>query len=564
VATELEAAAEVALARGATGTAAELLQRSADRADVSQRSRLLIAAARAMVGAGDSNGAASVLRGLLEAVTSKRAKAEVLLLLAEITYASRPQDALPLLFEALDVAVGDPRLQATVHCQIAAMADNDPAAAHRSAMAAVEILERSDAHRDTDLLASALLERAYCWLREGERVATEDIERAIDLLTPTLESQLARRAREVAIRCLYQVGRLRDAWAMSEVEYHRIANRGELGLLPPIVQDISLLEQMLGDWQAARLHAVECQELVDAGEEVWRGRALMAQGRVLAYEGDLDHARLLALDGLARQEEAADRWEALIFLALLGFIELSVPDPWAALRHLERAARYADEMDVRLPTFGRFAGDLVEAAVLTGDLDRAELELRVRLEQPLARVKLPWIEAMALRSRGFVEAARGHTDEAVQSFDKSLEVFATSLPMPFERGRTLVARGQTHLRVGHRRLARDDIDQAAEIFAGLGAQAWSGRCESERRRIGGRAASRWQLTESERSVATLAAAGHSNREIADRLVISIRTVESHLAAAYRKLDIRSRSQLAMAMRSASFSDSTDVRDLPAP
>jgi DNA-binding CsgD family transcriptional regulator len=53
---------------------------------------------------------------------------------------------------------------------------------------------------------------------------------------------------------------------------------------------------------------------------------------------------------------------------------------------------------------------------------------------------------------------------------------------------------------------------------------------------------------SERSVAELAALGHTNREIADRLVLSVRTVESHLASAYRKLNIRSRVQLARAAR----------------
>jgi DNA-binding CsgD family transcriptional regulator len=55
------------------------------------------------------------------------------------------------------------------------------------------------------------------------------------------------------------------------------------------------------------------------------------------------------------------------------------------------------------------------------------------------------------------------------------------------------------------------------------------------------------LTASERTVAELASAGRSNREIAAELVVSIRTVESQLSAAYRKLDIQSRGQLASAL-----------------
>jgi DNA-binding CsgD family transcriptional regulator len=52
-------------------------------------------------------------------------------------------------------------------------------------------------------------------------------------------------------------------------------------------------------------------------------------------------------------------------------------------------------------------------------------------------------------------------------------------------------------------------------------------------------------------VADLAVAGRSNREIADQLVVSVRTVESHLASAYRKLGVRSRAQLAGALAGSS-------------
>ena len=93
----------------------------------------------------------------------------------------------------------------------------------------------------------------------------------------------------------------------------------------------------------------------------------MAQARILAHDGDLAAARSMATDAALRQEAAGDRWEAAIFRALLGFIELSVPDPRAALDHLLKARDHADAMAIVLPTQFRFLGDLVEAAVLTGD-----------------------------------------------------------------------------------------------------------------------------------------------------------------------------------------------------
>jgi len=51
------------------------------------------------------------------------------------------------------------------------------------------------------------------------------------------------------------------------------------------------------------------------------------------------------------------------------------------------------------------------------------------------------------------------------------------------------------------------------------------------------------LTQRERQVATLAAQGYSNREIADALVVTIKTVEWHLGHAYIKLGVKSRSEL---------------------
>jgi DNA-binding CsgD family transcriptional regulator len=312
---------------------------------------------------------------------------------------------------------------------------------------------------------------------------------------------------------------------------------------------MSVLEQLVGDWPAARAHARECLDLVEQGEEVWRERAEMARGRILAWDGDLDAAREIGLAGLAREEADGDAWEATIFCALLGFVELSVPDPPVALEYLVRANAYADQLRVRLPTVFRYLGDLVEAAVLAGDLELAEATLVERLEAPTERIPLPWVIAVSARGRGHLAAARGEPDDAVAWFDRSLAALDEA-PMPFERARSVLGRGQALLRAGHRRLARTDLEEARTVFADLGAMAWTNRAEAELARLGGRAASRWELTPSERSVAELAAMGHSNREIADRLVLSVRTVESHLASAYRKLDIRSRVQLASALPGA--------------
>ena len=548
VADELELAARGALSRGAPGVAADLLERAAGLvADPDRRGSLRTESAAARYRAGDADGADRLLRTVLADVPPGPRRTHALLALAEVVYATSPSEALPILFEALANAAGDPLLEAIVHSTIGGMADAEPATYERSALAAYEILDRPGVHADPDHLACALLERAYMWLVKGEKVASDDIARALGLMTGRGDTFIARRAQEVAERCLYHTGRIEASFALDVAEYGRLTELGQVGLLPPLVQSMAVLEQLLGDWKAARRYAEECVDLVDQGEELWRDRAIMARARILAWEGDLDAARELAREGLARQEAAGDTWEAAIFHALLGFVELSVPDPPAALRHLVATAEHAERLAVVLPTMFRYLGDMVEAAVLAGALVLAEQVLEERLEDPAERIPIPWIMAMAARGRGFLSSARGEPDAAVGWFDRSLEVFDTALPIPFERARTRLARGQALLRAGRRRAARDDISGAAEVFERLGAAAWGRRAGAELARIGGRSASRWELTASERSVADLAATGHSNREIADRLVLSVRTVESHLGSAYRKLGVRSRAQLVGAL-----------------
>jgi DNA-binding CsgD family transcriptional regulator len=157
---------------------------------------------------------------------------------------------------------------------------------------------------------------------------------------------------------------------------------------------------------------------------------------------------------------------------------------------------------------------------------------------------------MARRCRGLVCAAHNALDDALHGYDQALEVFDGPLAMPFEQARTRYLRGHTHRRAGHRRAARTDLLAAHEVFDRLGAAAWRERAGQELSRLGGRAPSGSELTAAERAVAELAAAGRSNREIAAELVVSVRTVEGQLSAAYRKLDIRSRIQLAGALAAA--------------
>jgi DNA-binding NarL/FixJ family response regulator len=92
------------------------------------------------------------------------------------------------------------------------------------------------------------------------------------------------------------------------------------------------------------------------------------------------------------------------------------------------------------------------------------------------------------------------------------------------------------------------LERAECVFAEIGAAIWAARAQAELSRIGGRAPSPLDLTASERKVAEVVAAGATNREVAGQLFLSVSTVEAILSRVYRKLGVRSRTEMARIVR----------------
>jgi DNA-binding CsgD family transcriptional regulator len=108
----------------------------------------------------------------------------------------------------------------------------------------------------------------------------------------------------------------------------------------------------------------------------------------------------------------------------------------------------------------------------------------------------------------------------------------------------LLALGATQRRAKQRAAARATLGEALAAFERLGAPLWAEKARADLGRIGGRAPSRGDLTESERRIAALVAEGHTNREVAAALFVTEHTVEGALTRVYRKLGVRSRGELA--------------------
>jgi DNA-binding NarL/FixJ family response regulator len=116
--------------------------------------------------------------------------------------------------------------------------------------------------------------------------------------------------------------------------------------------------------------------------------------------------------------------------------------------------------------------------------------------------------------------------------------------MPFERARTLLHLGAAQRRAKRKREARATLNEALRAFDALGATPWSQRAGDELARISGRRPAASGLTATERRIAELVGEGRTNKEVAAALFLSPKTVEGYLRQVFRKLGVRSRTELA--------------------
>jgi DNA-binding CsgD family transcriptional regulator len=187
--------------------------------------------------------------------------------------------------------------------------------------------------------------------------------------------------------------------------------------------------------------------------------------------------------------------------------------------------------------------ELVEAAARAGTPELAEKALR-RLVDTTAASGTDWALGIAARSRALLLHGQDAEDLYVEAIDR------------LSRSRMAVDLARAHLLYGEwlrrerRRLdAREQLRIAHDLFSGFGTDAFAERARIELQATGEHARKRTpetidQLTPQELQISRLVAQGNTNREIAAQLFISPSTVEYHLRKAFRKLDVKSRTQLA--------------------
>ena len=275
--------------------------------------------------------------------------------------------------------------------------------------------------------------------------------------------------------------------------------------------------------------------------------ALLARGDVSAAERTWREAELDADPG---ESIGAD----LRFHAR-GHLRLAAGRPHEALADFRECGRRERTWGLQTPCLTTWRSD---AARVLASLDRTE-EARELCAEELERCRaFGSARSLGIALRAAARVERG--DRALPLLEEALAVLADS-PARLEHALALFDLGAELRRSGRRADARDPLRAAVELAAECGADSLATRAHDELLAAGARPRrdpieSRSRLTASELRVARMAAEGMSNREIAQALFLTEKTIEVHLTRTYRKLDIRSRSQLGRALPAAQAGTAT--------
>ena len=205
-----------------------------------------------------------------------------------------------------------------------------------------------------------------------------------------------------------------------------------------------------------------------------------------------------------------------------------------ALRELAQIFADTKMVDLEQLLWGVDYADAALQLGATHDVEAAISVLRRQAGRPEATVA-------ADRCQALLTAARGDVDDAMSELRRIVE--QPGAECPFEAARSRLALGQVYRRAGYKGMAGETLNVAARTFDELGIPRWAERARDEAGRVGLHPTTN-TLTATERRVAELVGSGHSNQETAAELFMSVKTVEANLTRIYRKLSVRSRTELA--------------------
>ncbi|MFF7468878.1 AAA family ATPase [Streptomyces sp. NPDC008092] len=451
--------------------------------------------------------------------------------------------------------------------------EGDLGTAHRLLVGAIEMQ-----HRPYDAADTAVLEALYnlTWVcHAGERAEVwEPVRRAFGRLKPAVPGLLAlsldtmadparagRPALERLDALLASLDRERDPvrviraavtslhvdrLAQCRTALRRVLREGrESGSVTLEIQALVFLGRdcfAAGEWDELERQADRGRRLGEAHSyQLMSAEFRYQQALVAAARGDGAAVRTLTDEivlwarprGMNFLLSSASHARALAALGRGRFED--------AYRHAH-AVSPAGELASHVPAALQVLMDLVEAAVRTGRLTEAAAHVAAVRDAGVAAIS-PRLAMIVHASEALVAA----DDAAIGLFEEALAVPGTER-WPFELARVRLAHGERLRRAKSTAEARVHLGAALDAFESLGARPWAARAGNELRATGlpvgpAGAGGPASLTPQQREIALLAAAGLTNKQIAERLFLSPRTVSTHLHQLFPKLGVTSRAAL---------------------
>jgi DNA-binding CsgD family transcriptional regulator len=292
----------------------------------------------------------------------------------------------------------------------------------------------------------------------------------------------------------------------------------------------------------------DAESVLDAARYGWEP-ALPAAHAVLVNSlverGQLDAAELAA-DIPGGEERWADSFTWNDYLDARGRLALARGEPEAALADFVACGDRLEAIGASHAAVVPWRAGAARAALALGDRRQAAALADRDLERARA-FPAPWALGVALHTAGVVAGG----DRGVDLLREALDAFA-SCGAQLELAHVNASLGAALLGEGHRLAAREPLREAVALAHGCGAAALEAEAHERLIAAGARprrpdVSGRDALTPRELRIAGLAAEGMSNREIAEALFITRKTVETHLAHVYRKLGVASRAALPTAL-----------------
>src|SRR5919106_11509 len=543
VAAELERSATRAQARRGFAAAAAFLQRAtALTPEASRRSGRALAAAHAKLQAGALDEAESLVAVAELGPLSELEQARGALLRAQISFLStRGSEAAPLLLEAaqrfreVDADLARETYLEALTAAIFAGPLAGPGASSPEVAQAAKAAPSASKPRGLDLLLDslvALLTGTYAaavpTLRKTQRAFGDGMSQTEQLRWMwggTVSAMLLwddERWERLSDRHLELV---RETGALGDLEI-ALGHRGQMHVF---AGELAL---------AASLHEAiqETAELTGSPLAPYHGLGLVAmRGRDAEAKRFMEKARA---EVIGRGEGAglsfADWAEAVLYNGLGRYDEALA----ASRRVLDRA---------ELVPVNWVMPELIEAAVRTGARGLAAETDRLLMERSRAS-GTEWALGLAARSHALLvddASGDGLYLEAIERLSR------TRVAVDLARAHLLY--GEWLRRERRRTDARTELRTAHELFSDFGMEGFAERARIELEATGEHARKRTvetlgDLTPQEAQIARLVAKGHTNREIASQLFLSPSTVEYHLRKVFRKLGVKSRTQLANHLR----------------